>query len=203
MSQNDKAKGRLLVVSGYSGVGKGTVIKALMEQHPEYVFSVSATTRAARPGEVDGREYFFIDRERFVEMIENDELLEHAMYVGNAYGTPRKFVEDKLAEGMNVLLDIEVQGARQVAERMPEAIRIFVVPPTLEELRRRLEGRGTETAASIEGRLERARQEYGEATFYDYIIVNDLVEVAAQELAAIITAEHCRAAERMEYLENI
>ena len=111
-------------------------------------------------------------------------------------------MEKKLAEGLNVLLDIEVQGARQVRDRVPDAVKVFVVPPTLEELRRRLEGRGTESAEAIEGRLARARQEYGEATFYDYIIVNDDIDVAAQELNSIITAEHCRAADRMEYLEK-
>lgn len=196
-------KGKLFVISGPSGAGKSTVVSRAMQDREDVCFSTSVTTRSPRPGEVDGREYFFIDRERFEEMVRNDELLEHAEYVSNGYGTPRAYVEKKLAEGLNVLLDIEVQGARQVREKVPDSVKIFIVPPTLEELRRRLEGRGTETAASIEGRLERARQEYGEATFYDYIIVNDLVEVAAQELAAIITAEHCRAAERMEYLENI
>ena len=196
-------KGKLIVISGPSGAGKSTVVSHAIQGREDVCFSTSVTTRAPRPGEVDGREYFFIDRERFDEMVAKDELLEHAVYVSNCYGTPRAYVEEKLAEGLNVLLDIEVQGARQVRERMPEAIKIFVVPPTLEELRRRLEGRGTESAEAIEGRLARARQEYGEAGFYDYIIVNDKIDVAAGELAAIITAEHCRAADRMEYLENI
>ena len=196
-------KGKLIVISGPSGAGKSSVVARAIQGREDVCFSTSVTTRSPRPGEVDGREYFFIDRERFDEMVEKDELLEHAVYVSNCYGTPRAFVEEKLAEGLNVLLDIEVQGARQVRERMPEAIKIFVVPPTLEELRRRLEGRGTESAEAIEGRLARARQEYGEAGFYDYIIVNDKIDVAAGELAAIITAEHCRAADRMEYLENI
>ena len=195
-------KGKLIVISGPSGAGKSTVVSHAIQGREDVCFSTSVTTRAPRPGEVDGREYFFIDRERFDEMVAKGELLEHAVYVSNCYGTPRAYVEEKLAEGLNVLLDIEVQGARQVRERMPEAIKIFVVPPTLEELRRRLEGRGTESAEAIEGRLVRARQEYGEATFYDYIIVNDDIDVAAQELNAIITAEHCRAADRMEYLEN-
>ena len=196
-------KGKLIVISGPSGAGKSTVVSHAIQGREDVCFSTSVTTRAPRPGEVDGREYFFIDRERFDEMVERGELLEHAVYVSNCYGTPRAYVEEKLAEGLNVLLDIEVQGARQVRERMPEAIKIFVVPPTLEELRRRLEGRGTESAEAIEGRLTRARQEYGEATFYDYIIVNDKIDVAAGELAAIITAEHCRAADRMEYLEKL
>ena len=195
-------RGKLFVISGPSGAGKSTVVSRAMQERQDVCFSTSVTTRSPRPGEVDGRDYFFIDRARFDEMVAHDELLEHAEYVSNCYGTPRAYVEQRLAEGLNVLLDIEIQGARQVRDKEPEAVKIFVVPPTLEELRRRLEGRGTESAEAIEGRLSRARQEYGEATFYDYIIVNDKIDVAAQELAAIITAEHCRAADRMEYLEN-
>ncbi len=195
-------KGKLIVISGPSGAGKSTVVSRAIRDRQDVCFSTSVTTRRPRPGEVDGREYFFIDRERFEEMAANGELLEHAEYVSNCYGTPRAYVEKKLAEGLNVLLDIEVQGARQVRDRVPDAVKVFVVPPTLEELRRRLEGRGTESAEAIEGRLARARQEYGEATFYDYIIVNDDIDVAAQELNSIITAEHCRAADRMEYLEK-
>ncbi len=190
------------MISGPSGAGKSTVVSRAIQGREDVCFSTSVTTRSPRPGEIDGREYFFIDRKRFEEMIRNDELLEHAEYVSNGYGTPRAYVEQKLAEGLNVLLDIEVQGARQVREKVPDSVKIFVVPPTLEELRRRLEGRGTDTAEAIEGRLARARQEYGEATFYDYIIVNDLIDVAARELDAIITAEHCRAADRMDYLKN-
>lgn len=190
------------MISGPSGAGKSTVVSRAIQGREDVCFSTSVTTRSPRPGEIDGREYSFIDRKRFEEMIRNDELLEHAEYVSNGYGTPRAYVEQKLAEGLNVLLDIEVQGARQVREKVPDSVKIFVVPPTLEELRRRLEGRGTDTAEAIEGRLARARQEYGEATFYDYIIVNDLIDVAARELDAIITAEHCRAADRMDYLKN-
>ena len=166
-------------------------------------FSTSVTSRKARPGEVDGREYFFIDRERFLQMIANDELLEHAEYVGNFYGTPRRFVEDKLAAGVSVFLDIEVQGARQVSERMPEAIKIFVIPPSLEELRNRLVKRGTDSPEAIEGRLKRAKEEYAEADFYDYIVVNDKVEIAAAELQAILTAEQCRFSVRRHWLKEV
>ena len=148
-----------------------------------------------------GAEYFFVDLDRFKEMVENDELLEHAEYVANSYGTPRAYVEEKLGEGMNVILDIEVQGARQVNQKMPEAVKIFIIPPSLEELERRLIGRGTDTPRAIEARLIRARQEYKEADFYDYIIINDDAERAAKELAAIMVAEHCRAADRMNYLK--
>jgi len=135
-------------------------------------------------------------------MVDNGELLEHAEYVANRYGTPRAYVEEKIAEGMNVILDIEVQGARQVYEKMPEAIMVFVIPPSIDELRKRLEKRGTDTARAIEARLIRARQEYAEATFYDYIIINDDADEAADELSAIITAEHCVAADRIEYLKD-
>ena len=196
-------KGRLIVVSGPSGAGKSTVVFKAINGRDKMCFSTSVTSRKPRPGEVDGREYFFIDAEKFEQMVRNDELLEHAVYVGNYYGTPRKFVEDKLADGDSVFLDIEVQGARQVKEKMPDAIKIFIVPPSLEELRRRLEGRGTDTARAIEARLIRARQEFEEADFYDYIIVNDDADKAAQELAAIILAEHCRAADHMDLLKQV
>lgn len=194
-------RGKLIVISGPSGAGKSTVVFKAMAERQDCCFSTSVTTRRPRPGEVDGREYFFIDRERFDEMVRGDELLEHATYVSNSYGTPRAYVEDKLRAGMNVLLDIEVQGARQVRGKMPEAVTVFIVPPSLEELRRRLEGRGTESAEVIEGRLTRARQEYAEADIYDYLIVNDDPDQAARELSAIILAEHCRFAGRADYLK--
>lgn len=184
--------GKLIVISGPSGAGKSSVVFKTMETRSDLCFSTSVTTRAPRPGEVDGREYFFIDQSRFDEMVARDELLEHAVYVSHSYGTPRAYVEEKLASGLNVILDIEVQGARQVGERVPEAVKIFIIPPSLEELRRRLIGRGTDTPETIEARLIRARQEYQEADFYDYIIVNDSLDQAAAEFSAIITAAHCR-----------
>lgn len=193
-------RGKLIVISGPSGAGKSTVVFKAVEGRTDVCFSTSVTTRKPRPGEVDGREYFFVEPQRFDEMVANNELLEHAEYVANHYGTPRAYVEQKLSEGLNVLLDIEVQGARQIRDSMPEAVKIFIIPPTLEELRRRLEGRGTDTARAIEARLIRARQEYEEADFYDYILVNNDVDRAAQELAAIITAEHCRFADRKQLL---
>ncbi|MBR0208622.1 MAG: guanylate kinase [Oscillospiraceae bacterium] len=198
-----QTKGKLIVISGPSGAGKSTIVFKAIEGRKDMCFSTSVTSRCPRPGEVDGREYFFIDRERFRQMIENDELLEHAEYVGNYYGTPRKFVEDKLADGVSVFLDIEVQGACQVGEKMPEAIKIFVIPPSLEELRRRLVNRGTDSPESIENRLRRAREEYAEADFYDYIVVNDKIEVAAAELQAILTAEQCRYAVRSHWLKEV
>ncbi len=193
-------RGKLIVVSGPSGAGKSTVVFKAREGRDDMCFSTSVTTRAPRPGEVDGREYFFISQKRFDEMVEHGELLEHAVYVSNSYGTPRAYVERKLAEGMNVLLDIEVQGARQVRERVPEAIKIFIIPPSLQVLEQRLRGRGTENEEQIQRRLARARGEYREADFYDYVVINDNLETAANELNAIITAELCRYAERKNYL---
>lgn len=196
-------RGKLFVISGPSGAGKSTVVFKAMEGREDYCFSTSVTTRKPRPGEVDGREYFFIDRDRFSEMVLRDELLEYAEYVSNSYGTPRAYVEEQLGAGFDVILDIEIQGARQVHEKMPEAVMIFIAPPTLEELERRLVNRGTDTAEAIRGRLARARQEYAEADFYSYIIVNDDADAAATELASIITAEHCRFGDRAEVLKIV
>ena len=156
MKMNDK--GRLFVISGPSGAGKSTVVFKAIEGRDDMCFSTSVTTRKPRPNEVDGREYFFVDLDRFREMVENDELLEHAEYVANSYGTPRKYVEDKLESGLNVLLDIEVQGARQIKAKKPDAVFVFIIPPSMEELRRRLVARGTDSERAIEARLIRARQ---------------------------------------------
>lgn len=195
-------RGKLIVVSGPSGAGKSTVVFKVMEQRGDVCFSISVTTRSPRPGELDGREYFFIDHERFQEMVDRNELLEHATYVSNSYGTPRRYVEEKLNAGFNVVLDIEVQGARQVSEKMPDAVKIFIAPPSLEELERRLTGRGTESPEAVRGRLDRARQEYLEADFYDYLIINDDADRAASELNAIITAEHCHFSDRAQLLRD-
>ncbi len=195
-------KGKLIVISGPSGAGKSTVVFKAIEGKDNVCFSTSVTTRKPRPGEVDGKEYFFVDLDRFREMVENDELLEHAEYVANSYGTPRSYVEQKLSDGMDVILDIEVQGARQVNEKMPDAVKVFIIPPSMDELKHRLESRGTDTARAIEARLIRARQEYKEADFYDYIIVNDNADKAAGELSAIMTAERCRAVGREQLLTN-
>ena len=196
----DEHRGKLIVVSGPSGAGKSTVIAKVMERRNDLCFSVSATTRKPREGEVDGINYFFVSETVFVRMIGDDELLEHAEYNREYYGTPRDYVEEKRRAGMHVLLDIEVQGARQVRERVPEAIKIFIIPPSLQVLEQRLRGRGTEDEEQIQRRLARARGEYREADFYDYVVINDDLETAANELNAIITAELCRYAERKNYL---
>ena len=185
-------RGKLIILSGPSGVGKSTVVAKTMELRDDLCFSVSVTTRPPRPGEVDGKDYFFISSEQFDRMVENNVLLEHASYVQNSYGTPRSFVEDRLEKGFNVILDIEVQGARQVSEKVPDAVSVFVLPPSMQVLEQRLYARGTETEQTIAARLTRARQEIQEADFYQYMIVNDIIDNAAAELNAVITAAHCR-----------
>ncbi len=183
-------KGKLIIISGWSGAGKGTICRRLLEKYPDaFVLSISATTRQPREGEVDGREYFFVTTERFEQMIADGELLEHACYVGNYYGTPKPWVEEQLREGKNVILEIEVQGAFQVKQLIPEAVLLFVVAPSMEELRRRLEGRNSETAEQIEDRLKRAEEESVFAEKYDYIIVNDIVEKSVDLVHNIILSE--------------
>ena len=195
-------KGKLFVISGPSGSGKSTVVNRAIQGREDMCFSTSVTTRSPRPGEVDGKDYFFIDPQRFQEMVERDELLEHAQYVAHSYGTPRAFVEQKLNEGLNVILDIEVQGARQVREKMQNAVLIFIIPPSLEELRRRLVNRGTDAADVIEARLQRAAEELKEADLYDYLIINDDLDTAAREFTSILTAEHCRVPHRIHLLKE-
>lgn len=179
-------KGKLFIVSGPSGSGKSTVLGEVFKRRDRLYFSVSATTRGPRPGERDGVEYYFIDQSRFDEMVENDEFLEHARYAKCSYGTPRKPVEEKLNAGIDVILDIEVQGAGQVKARMPEAVSVFIAPPSLEELERRLRSRGTETEERIALRLETAKSELREAEKYDHVVVNDDYVRAAGELLDII-----------------
>lgn len=196
-------KGTLLVLSGSSGVGKSTIIAQVLKQRPELYFSVSCTTRAPRPGEVDGVNYYFISREEFQKRIERGEFLEYAEYVGNYYGTSMTVIREKLEKGVDVLLDIEVQGAAKVRERMPDAASVFIVPPSFEELAQRLRGRGTDSEEKIQKRLETARREAKEIKNYDYIVVNDTVDHAAQEVLAILTAQGCRRERRIHEIEGV
>ena len=194
------SKGRSFIISGPSGVGKSTVLSALMEERKNLYFSVSATTRQPRPGEENGVHYHFLTLDTFREWIAQDEFLEHAEFVGNCYGTPKKYVYEAMDRGQDVILDIEVQGAMQVAEKMPEVVRIFIAPPSWTELERRLTERGTDTPEKIRGRLARAKEEVKLAGSYDYFVINDSVENAVRELNAIMTAEHCKPQDRMEVL---
>lgn len=195
-------QGKIIILSGPSGVGKGTVLKEVMRGDPSLRFSVSATTRPIRPGEVDGVHYFFMDKPHFEKMIADGELLEYASYAGNYYGTPEKAVDDALAQGINVVLEIEVQGALQVIERRRDAISIFVAPPSFSELRYRLLNRGDTAPEIVERRLHIAEQECRTAEKYQYIVVNDTVEHAAAEIRAILTAEECRSENRFQTLKE-
>lgn len=187
------SRGLLIVLSGPSGVGKGTVRAAVFANNQfQYVYSVSATTRAQRPGEVDGKDYYFVSREEFETMIQNEDLLEYAEYVGNYYGTPIKKIEENLAAGHDVFLEIEVQGAMKVKERMPEGIFIFLAPPNLEELESRITGRGTDAAHVIQERMATAKEEIELMQHYDYVVVNDQVQHAVDKINAIIQSEHLK-----------
>lgn len=193
-------RGKTFIVSGPSGVGKSTVLKALLEKRNNLYFSVSATTRKPREGEADGVHYHFLDVDTFRKWIANEEFLEYAEYVGNFYGTPKRYVDDAMNHGQDVILDIEVQGALQVSSKRPDTVRIFIAPPSWEELERRLTERGTDEPDKVQKRLLRAKVEFQTAYTYDYFVINESVETAVQELDAIITAEHCKPKERMSIL---
>ena len=190
-------KGILFILSGPSGVGKGTVRQRLFEQETHLKYSVSATTREKRAGEQEGIDYFYTTKEQFEAMIQNGELLEHAQYVENYYGTPRAYVEEQLEKGNDVFLEIEVQGALQVKENFPEGVFIFLFPPSLEELKNRIIGRGTESDELVRNRLKEAEKEISMMSEYDYVVVNDDVDQAVQKIKAVITSEHCKR-ERIE-----
>ena len=198
-------KGILVVVSGFSGAGKGTVMRRLLEKYDNYALSVSVTTRAPRPVEEDGREYFFRTREEFEQLIREDALIEYAQYVENYYGTPRSYVEQQLEAGKDVILEIEIQGAQKIKERNPEALLVFVTPPSVDELKNRLIGRGTETMEVIEGRLKRAAEEAKGMDQYEYLLINenDKVEECVDRLHQIIQSEHFRTLRNVPLIKQI
>lgn len=188
----DKEKGILFILSGPSGVGKGTVRKQLFKEATDLKYSVSMTTREKRPGEQEGVDYFFKTKEEFERLIQQGELLEYAKYVDNYYGTPKQYVEDMLEQGFNVFLEIEVQGALQVKESFPEGVFIFLIPPSLEELKTRIVGRGTETTDLVQDRLHEAQKEIKMMEEYNYIVVNDNIDRAVHKILSIVESEHCR-----------
>ena len=198
-----KRQGMLAVVSGFSGAGKGTVMKALLEKYDNYALSISATTRAPRPGEQDGREYFFMTDGQFEELIQNDRLIEHARYVNHYYGTPRSYVESKMAEGKDVILEIEIQGAMKIREKFPDTLLVFVCPPSMEELKNRLVGRGTETLDVINGRLRRAVEESRGMDKYDYLLINDDLEECVDTLHETIRCERMRTSRNHDFVSRI
>lgn len=197
-------KGILIVVSGFSGAGKGTLMKALLARYEEYyALSISATTRQPRTGETDGREYFFKTKEEFEKMIAKGELIEYARYVENYYGTPREYVEKQLEAGKDVILEIEIQGALKVKEAFPDTLLLFVTPPSAEELKKRLVGRGTETMEVIESRMKRAVEEAEGMDRYDYLIINDELEVCTEQMHTIIQSEHHRSFRNTGFMKEI
>lgn len=201
--EKHKEKGILVVVSGFSGAGKGTIMKNLTQKYDNYALSISATTRAPRPGEEEGKSYFFVSKDRFEEMIDRDELVEYAKYVDNYYGTPRKFVEDCLNEGKDVILEIEIQGALKIKKKFPDSLLIFMAPPSAEELRARLIGRNTEDEATVNKRLSRAIVEAEGVEAYDYILVNADIDTCTEKLHNLICASHDRAEGHLDLIEEI
>ena len=196
-------QGILAVVSGFSGAGKGTLMKELLKRYDNYALSISATTRSPREGEADGREYFFISQERFQQMIEEDRLIEYAQYVNHYYGTPKDYVMQQMAQGKDVILEIEIQGALKVKKRFPEALLLFVTPPSAEELCRRLVGRGTETIEVINARLRRAAEEASGMEAYDYLLINDEIDRCVEEMHNLIQLQHRRTAFHLDFLNQM
>lgn len=195
-------KGKTFIICGPSGVGKGTVVARLLASDPTLYFSVSATTREPRPGEIDGKHYHFLTHEQFEQWVKEDAFLETAEYVGNRYGTPKQYIDKAMAQGRDVILDIEIQGADQVYAKRPDTIRIYVAPPSWTELERRLIGRGTEDMDKVVSRLERGKAEFMAAKDFDYFVINDTVDRAVEEISAIMCAEHCKPEERIEMINR-
>ena len=196
-------QGILVVVSGFSGAGKGTLMKELLRRYDNYALSVSATTRQPREGEIGGKDYFFVTREQVQQMIEEKRLVEYAQYVNHYYGTPRAYVEQRMKEGKDVILEIEVQGALKVKKRFPDALLIFVTPPDAQELRRRLVGRGTETIEVINARLRRAAEEASGMEAYDYLLINDEIDTCVEQMHQLIQLQHNKTGYHLEFLSRM
>lgn len=197
-----KCKGILIVVSGFSGAGKGTLMKELLKNYDNYALSISMTTRNPRPGETDGKEYFFSTRENFEKKIAEDGLIEYAEYCGNYYGTPRAYVEQQLEAGKDVILEIEIQGALKVKEKFPDTLLLFVTPPSAEELKARLVGRGTETMDVIDARMSRAVEESEGVEAYDYLVINDVLEECTKEIHEIVQMTKYQPARNAEFIND-
>ena len=198
-----KKNGTLVVVSGFAGTGKGTVMKQLLSRYDSYALSISATTRNPRPGEVDGREYFFKTKEEFEQMIAEDAFVEHACYVGNYYGTPKKYVQEQLNAGKDVILEIEIQGALKIKSQFPDALLLFIAPPSADVLKTRLVGRGTETEEVIEQRLARAVEESKGIENYDYLVVNDDLDECVETVHQMIQSAGWKMTRRMNDVEEL
>ena len=198
-----KKQGTLVVVSGFAGTGKGTVMKELLGRYDSYALSISATTRNPRPGELDGREYFFKTKEEFEQMIEENAFVEYACYVGNYYGTPKKYVEEQLAAGKDVILEIEIQGALNIKRQFPDALLLFIAPPSADVLKDRLVGRGTETAEVIEQRLSRAVEESQGIENYDYLVVNDILDECVETVHQMIQSAGWKMSRRAVDVEEL
>lgn len=196
-------EGILIVVSGFSGAGKGTLMKKLLQTYDNYALSISMTSRNPRPGEENGREYFFVSREQFESKIAEDGFIECAQYCGNYYGTPADYVQAQLKAGKDVILEIEIQGAMKVRDKFPNALLLFVMPPSAEELQRRLVGRGTETEEVIAQRMNRANEEAQGIEAYDYIVINDVLEECVEELHSIVKAAHNAPKRNHKFIEQI
>ena len=198
-----KHKGILIVVSGFSGAGKGTLMKQLVHTYEDYALSISMTTRSPRPGEEEGKEYFFLSRQEFEEKIAQNGLIEHACYCDNYYGTPRDYVEKQLEKGKDVILEIEIQGALEIKRKYPTALLLFVMPPSAAELRKRLEGRGTESPEVIAKRLKRAGEEAEGIEQYDFLVINDKLEECVQQMHELIRAAHYAPLRNEEMIQNM
>lgn len=196
-------QGILVVVSGFSGAGKGTLMKELLKRYDNYALSVSATTRQPREGEVDGEDYFFVTKDYFQQMIDEKKLVEYAQYVNHYYGTPKKYVQKRMAEGKDVILEIEIQGALKVKKRFPDALLLFVTPPSAMELRRRLVGRGTETIEVINARLRRAAEEASGMEAYDYLLINEEIDACVDQMHHLIQLQHNKTAYHLDFLSRM